>query len=104
NYDYFLGTLSPKKVTLASQARQDFTYDYVNLSRTLTAYDNLSVQAGQQQTFFNGVGQMKTVKRWAGGTSFDRADQQYDAVGRLSAQTNPYRDQSETQRWNYFNY
>ncbi len=104
NYDYFLGTLSPKKVTLPTQARQDFTYDYVNLSRTVTAYDNLSIQVGQQQTFFNGVGQMKTVKRWAGGTSFDRADQQYDAVGRLSAQTNPYRDQSETQRWNYFTY
>lgn len=86
NYDYFTGTLSPKTVTLPTQAHQEISYDYVNLSTTVTAYDSTSVQVGQRQTFSNVLGQTKTVKRWVGGTSFDRADRQFDAVGRLSAE------------------
>jgi RHS repeat-associated protein len=104
NYDYFAGTLASKKVTLPTQAHQDFSYDYINVTSTVTSFDANSVQVGQQQTFLNGLGQTKTVKQWAGSTAFDRVDQQYDAVGRVSAQTNPYRDGSETQRWSYFTY
>jgi RHS repeat-associated protein len=104
NYDYFPGTLASKKVTLPTAAHQDFFYDYVNLTTTVTSYDLNSVQVGQQQTYLNGLGQAKTVKQWAGGTNYDRVDQQYDAVGRVSGQTNPYREGSETPRWSYFTY
>jgi|GEM_PF-1506126 len=104
NYDYFPGTLASKTVTLPTMAHEDFSYDYVNLITTVTTSDAASVQVGQQQTFLNGLGQTKTVKQWTGGTAYDRVDEQYDAVGRLSAQTNPYREGSETQRWSYFAY
>jgi len=104
HYDYFPGTLASKKVTLPTQAHQDFSYDYVNLTSTVTSYDSNSVQVGQQQTFLNGLAQAKTVKQWAGGANYDRVDQQYDAVGRVSAQTDPYREGSETQRWSYVTY
>jgi RHS repeat-associated protein len=105
NYDYFPGTLASKTMTLPTQAHQDFSYDYVNLTTTVTSYDSNSVQVGQQQTYLNAIGQTKTVRQWAGSTNYDRVDQQYDSVGRLSKQTNPYRDQSiETQRWSQFTY
>jgi RHS repeat-associated protein len=104
NYDYFPGTLASKKVTLPTAAHQDFSYDYVNLTSTVTTFDGGSVQVGQQQSFFNGLGQTKTVKQWAGATNFDRIDQHYDALGRVSGQTNPYREGLETQRWSYLTY
>ncbi|HKY27415.1 MAG TPA: DUF4214 domain-containing protein [Pyrinomonadaceae bacterium] len=100
-------TLRPVTESTLAGAHIDYAYDDNNLNRTQTIYlqshPTHTTIAEQNITFLNGRGQVRQEKSLGDGSVWDLVDTVYDAMGRISQQSLPYRS-GDTIRWNLFTY
>ena len=100
-------TLRPIIESTVTGAHIDYAYDDANLSRTQSIYLQNHATHGtmteQNVTFVNGRGQVRQEKSLGNGGVWDIVDTVYDAMGRVSQQSLPYRS-GETIRWTTFTY
>lgn len=100
-------TLRPIIESTVTGAHIDYAYDNANLSRTQSIYLQNHTTHGtmteQNVTFVNGRGQVRQEKSLGNGGVWDIVDTIYDAMGRASQQSLPYRS-GETIRWTTFTY
>jgi RHS repeat-associated protein len=100
---YFPETLRPQTVYSPTGAYVSNAYDEAAMSVTATTYAVGGAIADQNVKLLNGRGQVRREKALGANSVWDMVDLQYDALGRLTQQSLPYRS-GETVQWNTTTY
>jgi RHS repeat-associated protein len=87
------------------KARAVFGYDDVNHVTTQTSDFNSFAESSplKSQTIYDGVGRTTESRRYEGGSNYIAVRKRYDALGRASQVSNPFRN-GETPIWTTTNY
>jgi RHS repeat-associated protein len=88
---YFTETLRPQTTYSPTGAYVSHAYDEAGMSITTTTYAAGGVIADQNVKLLNGRGQMRREKALGVNGVWDMVDVQYDAFGRVTQQSLPYR-------------
>ena len=94
----------PKQIKRAigtgAENQTSFDYDDPNRTVTTTSDRDSNTDGGLvSKAVYDGFGRIKETRQYEGGTNFILIEQQYDALGRSSQISNPYRPLSETAVW-----
>ena len=100
---YFAETLRPQTAYSPTGAYVSYAYDEAGMSVTATTYAADSTIADQNVKLLNGRGQVRREKALGVNNVWDMVDVQYDALGRVTQQSLPYRS-GETLQWSTTTY
>jgi RHS repeat-associated protein len=95
----------PTKIIRAfnTSAQNQATFAYDDTARTITTTSDLNSNfdgALVSKTLYDGLGRTTETRQYEGGTNYIATQQQYDALGRASKTSNPFRPwQSESPVW-----
>lgn len=94
----------PKQIkrAIGTSAENQTSFDYDDLNRTVTTTSDRDSNTDNglvSKVVYDGFGRTKETRQYEGGANFILVEQQYDALGRSSQISNPYRPLSETAVW-----
>jgi RHS repeat-associated protein len=89
--------LRPQTTYSPTGAYISYAYDESGLNVTETLYAADGTMASQEIKFLNGRGQARQYKALGAGGVWDQVDMEYDAFGRLTRQSLPYRSGEQIQ-------
>jgi len=88
---YFADSLRPQTAYSPTGAYVSYTYDETDMSVTATTYAAGGAIADQNVKLLNGRGQLRREKSLGANSFWDMVDVRYDALGRVTQQSLPYR-------------
>src|SRR6185369_10987759 len=90
-----------RAIGTGAENQTSFAYDDTNRIVTTTSDRDTNTDGGLvSKVVYDGFGRASETRQYEGGTNFIRIDQQYDALGRSSQTSNPYRPYlSESAVW-----
>jgi RHS repeat-associated protein len=100
---YFAETLRPQTAYSPTGAYVSYAYDEAAMSVTDTTYAADGAIADQNVKLLNGRGQVRREKALGINNVWDMVDTQYDALGRVTQQSLPYRS-GDTIQWSTTTY
>jgi len=100
---YFAETLRPQTAFSPTGAYASYAYDEVGMSVTQTTYEVNGTIADQNVKLLDGRGQVRQEKALGVNNVWDMVDVHYDALGRVTEQSLPYRN-GEQPQWSVMAY
>lgn len=102
-FSFFTDSLRPQNTYYPTSAYTAFSYDDAGMTVTESSYLAGGALAEQNVKTFNGRSQVWQEKALGAGGVWDIVSTQYDAFGRITQMTRPYRN-GETPQWTSFTY